>query len=42
MKKEYPFLTLDLPKEITFITSQELEDLYRDKSPKEREELITK
>ena len=31
-----------LPNEIFFITSQELEDLYPDKNPKERENLITK
>lgn len=30
-----------LPDEITFITSQELEDLYPNKSPDEREHLIT-
>ena len=42
MKQKYPFLTLDLPKTIYFITSQELEDLYPDKTPKEREQLITK
>ncbi|MBQ6840641.1 MAG: aspartate--ammonia ligase [Bacilli bacterium] len=42
MKQKYPFLSLDLPKTITFITSQELEDLYPDISAKEREEIITK
>jgi len=42
MKQKYHFLTLDLPKTIYFITSQELEDLYPDLTPKEREELITK
>ena len=42
MKKKYPFISVDLPKTITFITSQELEDLYKDKTPKEREDLITK
>ena len=42
MKQKYHFLSLDLPKTIYFITSQELEDLYPDKSPKAREELITK
>ena len=31
-----------IPDKIYFITSQELEDLYPDKSPKERENLITK
>ena len=33
----YPELSIDLPKSITFIDSQELEDLYPDKTPKERE-----
>ncbi|MBE6149201.1 MAG: aspartate--ammonia ligase [Firmicutes bacterium] len=42
MKQRYSFLTLDLPKTITFITSQELEDLYPEETPKTREELITK
>jgi len=31
-----------LPKDIFFITTQELEDLYPEKTPKEREDLITK
>ena len=42
MKQKYHFLTLELPKTIHFITSQELEDLYPDKTPKQREDLITK
>jgi len=42
MKQKYQFLSIDLPKTIYFITSQELEDLYPDKTPKEREDLITK
>ena len=42
MKQKYHFLTLKLPKTIYFITSQELEDLYPDKTPDEREQLITK
>ena len=42
LKTKYRFLTLDLPKSIFFITSQELEDMYPDKTPKEREDLITK
>lgn len=42
MRKRYPFLDVSLPKTISFITSQELEDMYPDKKPKEREELITK
>ena len=42
MKSKYHFLTLELPKTITFITSQELEDLYPDKEPAEREQIIVK
>ena len=42
MKQKYHFLTLELPKTIYFITSQELEDLYPDKTTKQREQLITK
>lgn len=42
MKQKYHFLSLDLPKTIYFITSQKLEDMYPDKTPKEREQLITK
>ena len=42
MKKKYHYLTLDLPKTIYFITSQKLEDMYPDKTPIEREQLIGK
>jgi len=42
MKQKYHFLTIELPKIVYFITSQELEELYPDKTPKEREQLITK
>lgn len=42
LKQKYHFLTTELPKTIYFITSQELEDLYPDKIPKEREQLITR
>jgi len=42
MKSKYHFLALELPKTITFITSQELEDLYPDKEPAEREQIIAK
>jgi aspartate--ammonia ligase, AsnA-type len=38
----YHDLQTELPNEIYFITSQELEDLYPDKTPKEREDLICK
>ena len=33
----YPALSCDLPQEITFVTSQQLEDEYPDLTPKERE-----
>ena len=39
---KYPNAVKHLPKDIFFITSQELLDLYPDKTPKERENLITK
>lgn len=38
----YRDIQTELPNEIYFITSQELEDIYPDKTPKERENLITK
>ena len=40
--RRYNYIEPLLPEEITFITSQELEDLYPDKTAKEREYLITK
>lgn len=42
LKCRYPQLNTDLRKEVTFITSQELEDLYPDKTSKERENIFTK
>lgn len=42
VKQKYKFITVELPKSIYFITSQELEDMYPDKTPKEREELIVR
>ncbi len=38
----YRNLQTEIPNEIFFITTQELEDRYPDKMPKEREDLITK
>lgn len=38
----YREIRTDLPNEIFFITSQELEDMYPDKTPKEREDAITR
>lgn len=42
VQKLYPELGSTLPEEITFITSQELEDLYPGLTSKERENAITK
>ena len=42
LKKKYHYLSLDLPKTVYFVTSQELEDMYPDKKPIEREQLIGK
>lgn len=39
---KYPEAVRHLPKEVTFITSQELEDRYPDLTPKERENAITR
>jgi aspartate--ammonia ligase len=40
--KAYPSLKRYLPDEITFITTQELEDLYPELDPRAREDMITK
>lgn len=37
LQKDYPSLMLSLPQDITFVTTQELEDTYPDKTPFERE-----
>lgn len=42
MAIQYDFIDLILPKEIFFITTQELEDMFPDNTPKEREYYITK
>ncbi len=39
---KYHFMDPFLPAEISFVTTQELEDRWLDKTPKERENLITK
>ena len=39
---KYPLLTNNFPEEITFITTQELEDMYPDLDPKEREHALLK
>ncbi|MGI6204156.1 MAG: aspartate--ammonia ligase [Anaerovoracaceae bacterium] len=40
VNRHYPEIKTDLPNEIFFITTQELEDRYPDKTPEEREDLI--
>ena len=40
LKWQYPQVKTELKREITFVTSQELEDLYPDKTGKERENLF--
>ena len=42
MSEKYGYIKPILPDEIYFITSQELEDMYPDKTPKERENEITR
>lgn len=42
LKWTYPVLPVTLTREITFITTQELEDLYPDLTAKEREHAITR
>ena len=39
---QYPEIYLGMPEDLFFISAQELEDKYPDKTPEEREELITK
>ena len=39
---KYPQAVKHLPDDVIFVTTQELEDRYPDKTPKERENLITK
>ena len=40
--KVYPSIPVKLSKEVRFITTQELEDMYPDKTPKEREDAYLK
>ncbi|PWM46899.1 MAG: aspartate--ammonia ligase [Clostridiales bacterium] len=42
LKEEYPELKTELSREVTFVTTQELEDMYPDKTPKERENIFVK
>lgn len=40
LKAMYPEITLELSRDVEFVTSQELYDMYPDKTPKERENLF--
>lgn len=40
LKAMYPEITLELSRDVKFVTSQELYDVYPDKTPKERENLF--
>lgn len=42
VKWQFPQLTTTLHRTVTFITAQELEDLYPDETPKAREDIFTK
>ena len=42
LKKAFPQIGVTLTREVTFITSQELEDLYPDQAPEQREYLFAK
>ncbi len=41
LKRSYPAVNVNINRNIKFITTQELENMYPDKTPKERENLIT-
>ena len=41
LKCRYPQLCVDLTRTVTFVTAQELENLYPDLSPEEREQAFT-
>ncbi|MBR4863785.1 MAG: aspartate--ammonia ligase [Oscillospiraceae bacterium] len=42
LKKEFPQIKVELCRQVSFVTSQELEDLYPDNTPEEREYLYLK
>lgn len=42
VKKQFPSDTVELKRDVTFITSQELEDMYPSLTPKEREDAFVK
>lgn len=39
IRKKYPALTTEIDRDVSFVTTQQLEDMYPDKTPKERENL---
>lgn len=40
IKSQYPSLSIDLPEDIFFVTTHELEEMYTELSPKQRENVI--
>jgi len=42
LKRAYPEITVELSREVSFVTSQQLEDLYPDNTPEEREALYVR
>ena len=42
IKKDFPQINVNLSREVSFVTTQELEDMYPSLSPKERENLYLK
>ena len=42
LKKEFPQIQVELCRKVSFVTSQQLEDLYPDNTPEERETLYAK
>ncbi len=42
IKKEFPKITVELSREVSFVTTQQLEDMYPSMSPKEREDAYLK
>jgi len=42
IRKQYPALSIDLSRDVVFITTQQLEDLYPKLTPKERENALLK
>jgi len=42
IKKQYPSLSIELSREVKFITTQQLEDMYPNQTPKEREKAFVR